>query len=284
MTEPLLYETHSHTPLCNHAVGEPEEYARAAASRGLRGLTVTCHNPMPAGFSARVRMRPEEIDDYVAMVDRARNKWEGTVDVRLGLEADYFEGYESWLEWQLGAHPYHYVLGSVHPQIEEFRERYWEPDQREVQKTYFRLLAQAAESGLFDSLAHPDLIKNVTPDQWEPDELMETICTALDRIAATGTAMELNTSGLNKTIPEMNPFPAMLVEMCKRDIPVVIGADAHEPQRVADRFEEAMDLLTECGYRHIHFFLNRQRQRVAIDEAKASLRQPQGFLARQGSS
>lgn len=275
MTEPLLYETHSHTPLCNHAVGGPEEYAQVASDRGLRGLMVTCHNPMPNGFSARVRMRPEEMDEYVAMVDRARKKWQDTIDVRLGLEADYFEGYEGWLERQLAAHPFHYVLGSVHPQIDEFRERYWEEDLREVQKTYFRLLAQAAETGLFDSISHPDLIKNVTANHWDPDEILEVVCDALDRIAATGVAMELNTSGLNKTIAEMNPFPAMLMEMCKRQIPVVIGADAHEPQRVADRFEDAMDLLKECGYQHVHFFLSRQRQQVSIDEAKASLKQPQ---------
>jgi len=276
MASPLLYETHSHTPLCNHAVGDPEAYAAVAAQRGLRGLTVTCHNPMPDGFSARVRMRPEEIDEYVALVERAGRQWEGQVDVRLGLEADYFEGYEGWLEQQLAAHPFQYVLGSVHPQIDEFRERYRDDDPREVQKTYFRLLAQAAETGLFDSLAHPDLIKNVTSEDWQPEALMDVIGAALDRIAATGIAMELNTSGVNKRIAEMNPFPAMLVAMQQRGIPVVIGADAHEPGRVADGYEAALDLLAACGFQETHIFLERQPRPIPIEAARASLQQPQG--------
>ncbi|MDA1055060.1 MAG: PHP domain-containing protein, partial [Planctomycetota bacterium] len=145
MSDPLLFETHSHTPLCNHAIGWPNEYAAVAEARGLRGLLVTCHNPMPDGFSSRVRMRPDQFDEYVDLVAQTRDEWSGRVDVRLGLEADYFAGFEAWLERQLKAAEFHYVLGSVHPQIDEFRERYWDDDATEVQRTYFRLLADARE-------------------------------------------------------------------------------------------------------------------------------------------
>ena len=41
----MLYEMHMHTPLCKHAIGEPEEYAAMAERRGLAGIAVTCHNP-----------------------------------------------------------------------------------------------------------------------------------------------------------------------------------------------------------------------------------------------
>lgn len=275
MSDPVLFETHSHTPLCKHAVGEPTEYAAVAEERGLRGLLVTCHNPMPDGFSARVRMSPEQFDEYIDLVAKTRDEWAGRVDVRLGLEADYFAGYEAWLERQLNSADFHSVLGSVHPQIEEFRERYWNDDPQEVQRTYFRLLADAAETGLFDCLAHPDLIKNMTKYDWNPSRIMDDIRHSLDRIAATGMAMELNTSGANKVIAEMNPFPDMLVEMATRQIPVCIGADAHEPGRVGDRFGEALELLDSCGFPHVSFFLERQRHDVSIDTAMASLAEPQ---------
>ena len=274
MSETLLFETHCHTPLCRHAVGWPTEYAAIAEARGLRGLLVTCHNPMPDGFSSSVRMRPDQFDEYVDLVAQTRDEWSGRVDVRLGLEADYFSGLEPWLERQLNAADFHYVLGSVHPQIAEFRERYWDDDSAEVQKTYFRLLADAAETGLFDCLAHPDLIKNMTSDNWQPSQIMDDIRHSLDRIAATGMAMELNTSGANKLIAEMNPFPDMLVEMAVRRIPVCIGADAHEPSRVGDRFGEALRLLKRCGYSRVSFFLRRQRHDISIGAAAASLAQP----------
>ncbi len=270
--EPLLYETHSHTPLCKHAVGSPSEYAGVAYERGLRGLLVTCHNPMPDGFSSRVRMGTEELEQYVMLVEQAREEWEGRVDVRLGLEADYFCGYEAWLERQLSSYEFHYVLGSVHPQIAEYKQRYWRDNPLEDQQVYFELLADAAETGLFDCLAHPDLIKNETAKDWQPDRIMPAVCQDLDRIAATGVAFELNTSGANKVVAEMNPFPAMLHEIRARRIPIVVGADAHQPGRVADGFETALDLLAAVGFREVSLFLDRRRREIALDQARASLR------------
>lgn len=271
MSQRILFESHSHTPLCNHADGNPTEYAAVAYDRGLRGLVVTCHNPMPDKFSHQVRMREDQFDEYVELVEKTREEWQGRVDVRLGLEADYFEGYEAYLEKQLSAADFHLVLGSVHPQISEFRAKYWQADELEVQRTYFRLLAQSAETGLFDSLAHPDLIKNVTSKVWRQNAIMDDIRGALDRIAVTGVAMELNTSGVNKLIAEMNPFPEMLREMSLRRIPVTLGADAHQPDRVADGFEAALQLLLDCDYSHVSYFLNRQRHEVPIQDAIASL-------------
>jgi len=226
---------------------------------------------MPNRFSHHVRMREDQFDEYVELVQRTTDEWNGRVDVRLGLEADYFEGYESYLEKQLSAANFHFVLGSVHPQIQEFRAKYWQADEVEVQRTYFRLLAQSAETGLFDSLAHPDLVKNHTSDFWRPTEIMDDIRASLDRIAVTGVAMELNTSGLNKTISEMNPFPQMLKEMRQRNIPVTLGADAHEPNRVSDGYEHALQILTECGYDRVSFFLERKRNDVLISDALESL-------------
>ncbi len=266
--EIMLYETHSHTPLCKHAVGLPHEYAEVAYRRGLHGLMVTCHNPMPPDFSPRVRMGMEDFDDYLRMVFRARQDWRGRIDVRLGIEADYFPGYERWVEHQLQLADFQYVIGSLHPQLDEFKDRYWTGDALAFQRTYFRLLADSAETGLFDCLSHPDLVKNETPDDWQPELILDDIRAALDRIAKTGVAMELNTSGLNKTIPEMNPFPQMLVEMRRRSIPVVIGSDAHQPQRVADRFLVALDLLQTCGYEKVSFYVNRTRRDIPIPVAR----------------
>ena len=273
-TEPIYYESHSHTPLCMHADGWPTEYAAVAEKRGLKGLIVTCHNPMPNGFSASVRMREDQFQEYIDLVAKTRKEWSGRVDVRLGLEADYFEGQEDYVKRQLDSADFHFVLGSVHPQIGEWRTAYWQEDPREIQRTYFRHLAQSAETGLFDSLAHPDLIKNFTAMDWDPSAIQEDISKSLDRIAATGVAMELNTSGVKKTISEMNPHPAMLREMCERGIPVTIGADAHVPERVADGYEFALELLLECGYEKVNFFLERKRQEISIKSALNSLKDP----------
>lgn len=267
-----MYETHSHTPLCRHAFGEPTEYAAVAYQRGLEGLIVTCHNPMPDGFGSRVRMRLDEFAQYVSLVEQTRDTWAGRVDVRLGLEADYFPGHEDFLQQQLASADFHYVLGSVHPQLIEYREAFWRDDPRENQRNYFAMLATAAETQLFDCISHPDLIKNLTVRDWAPESIMDSITDALDRIAKTGTAMEINTSGRHKSIPEINPFPVMLRAMCARQIPVVIGADAHVPGRVGEGFLEALDLAEACGYEFVSYFRDRRRQDVPVQKARQSLK------------
>ena len=273
--DPVLYEMHMHTPLCKHAVGEPEEYAAVAQQRGLQGIVVTCHNPTDNGWSPQVRMSVAEFDHYVAMIERARQTCAGRVDVRLGIESDYVPGMEQWLEKFHNMAEFNHVLGSVHPQLEQYQERYFDGNYETFQRTYFEHLALAAESGLFDTLAHPDLVKNTAPDDWDLDRVLDTIHSSLDRIAAAGTAMELNTSGLNKNIAEMNPSAAILQEMQQRNIPVVIGADAHNPQRVSANFIDALDTLDTVDYTHVSLFLNRERKEIPLDQARDSLLLPE---------
>ena len=277
--DPVLYEMHMHTPLCKHAVGEPEEYAAVAQQRGLQGIVVTCHNPTDNGWSPQVRMSVAEFDDYVAMIERARQTWAGRVDVRLGIESDYVPGMEQWLEKFHNMAEFNHVLGSVHPQLAQYQERYLDGNYETFQRTYFEHLALAAESGLFDTLAHPDLVKNIAPDDWNLDRVLDTIHSSLDRIAAAGTAMELNTSGLNKNIAEMNPSAAILQEMQRRNIPVVIGADAHTPQRVSANFIDALDTLDTVGYTHVSLFLNRERKEIPLTQARDSLLLPETAAA-----
>ncbi len=269
MSDAVLYESHCHTPLCRHATGEPKEYAAAALRRGLAGITFTCHGPTPREWG--YCMWRHEWPKYLRICEEARFAFAGQIDVRTGVECDYLpdlEGY--WAEF-LGENQLSHVLGSVHPHVDDYRNAFWNDDAFEYQKTYFEHLARAAETRLFDTLSHPDLVKNVTQKQWDMARILPFVQRALDRIAAAGTAMELNTSGLLKAIPESNPGPEILREMEIRGIPVVLGSDAHNPGRVADGFEQALDLLRDCGFEKVSFFVSRRRQEVDLAAARLSL-------------
>ncbi len=271
-SSPIYFDSHMHTPLCKHAIGEPEEYAEVGKARGLKGIIMTCHSPMPNGFSHAVRMAPSQFEDYVSLVERAAEAVSDTdFEVKLGLESDWFPGMEDWLKELHQRADFHYILGSVHYHIPEYREEFWDGDALGFQRRYFEHLAEAAESGLFDSLSHPDLVKNAFPDTWDFSVIADTVKESLDRIAATGMAMELNTSGIHKTIPEMNPGIEMLTLMAERKIPVVLGSDSHQPQRVGAQFDFALDLLKNAGYSDVAYFHERKRQDVPIATVLDSL-------------
>ena len=266
----LLFDGHTHTPRCGHARGEGAEYAAAALEANLRGFAVTCHNPMP-GHGDAIRMKPEELDDYVADVLEVRNLYEGQLEVLLGLEADYVPGMANTVAMQVNAHPFDVVLGSVHPQIPEYRQRFFAGDTLAYQRLYFEHLAESAETELFDVIAHGDLIKQLMPRSWSISRILPDICTTLDRIAATGVAMELNTSGWRKRLRECMPGPRILYEMARRRIPVTLGSDSHQPGRVGENFDQALALLAAAGYQNISFFRERKRFDIPLAAARISL-------------
>ena len=93
----------------------------------------------------------------------------------------------------------------------------------------------------------------------------------MNGVAATGVAMELNTSGLLKTYPQFNPGPEMLALMRQRNIPVVLGSDSHRPRRVGADFENALEALEAAGYTKVSHFLARKRVDLNITDVRASL-------------
>jgi histidinol-phosphatase (PHP family) len=261
-----------HTPLCKHAWGEPEEYAAQAVKAGLKGIIFTCHCPMPDSFWPTVRMSESELDLYVDLVKRTAAAYKGKLEVLLGLESEYFPGYEKWLESLHQRANFDYVLGAVHWQSKEYLNKFEVGTIENFRRSYFENLALSAETGLYDCLAHPDLVKNYHPDSWCFAIIKNTVTTVLDRIAKTGVAMELNTSGLNKSYSEMNPGNEMLRMMAERKIPIVIGSDAHKPVRVGEHFVTDLNNLSEAGFEHISYFKKRQRIDLKISDVISSIR------------
>ncbi|HSI62387.1 MAG TPA: histidinol-phosphatase [Candidatus Saccharimonadia bacterium] len=261
---PHYYDSHMHTTLCKHAWGLPEEYAEFALQRGLAGIIFTCHSPMPRGFWPHVRMDDSQFDEYVALVHRCRDHYAGRLDVRLGMESDYFPGFEDWVRELHGRADFHYILGSVHWQGPEYHRMFGQGSPADFRRSYWENLAASAETGLFDCLAHPDLIKNFRASEWVPGEWEENVTASLDRIAKTGVAMELNTSGVHKSYSQMNPSLSMLSMMKARGIPVVVGSDSHKPMRVGENFIFALEKLQRAGYETVRVFENRKPTDLAI--------------------
>src|SRR6266496_5698648 len=161
----LPADYHMHTPLCRHAVGEPTELAAQALRLGLTEIGFSDHSPMPRDGFDEWRMAASQLDEYVAKVERARREYPNLA-IKLALEVDYLPGYEGWIRELAARHPWDYFIGSVHyvseswaidspSQLSKWRNR----DPMEVWTVYFERLTMATESGLFDTMAHPDLCK-----------------------------------------------------------------------------------------------------------------------------
>ena len=111
-----------HTTRCRHACGTMEEFAESALRRGLRTIGFADHNPLPGGLGANVRMEESELDGYVQSVLDLRKRYQGRLDILLGLEMDYLEGLEAYLEKQTTRYPWDYIIGSIQKLDTESRQ------------------------------------------------------------------------------------------------------------------------------------------------------------------
>lgn len=266
-----LYDCHVHTPFCGHAVGPMEDYATRGAMRGLRGVVFTCHSPFPLHPEPRIRMAEADLPLYIDQVAAIKESFAGRLEVLLGLECDYIPGVEDWLEKLRKQADFSLLLGSVHSQLSYYRERFKSGPVLESQRIYFQHLAQAAETGFFQILAHPDRIKYQSGGQWLLSGVMDDLLRCLDRIAASGVAMELNTAQPFGPLREFSPGPKILREIRKRGIPVTLGSDAHQAVRVGDRFEQALRELEKCGFTEVWIPGKSKLESVSISTASASL-------------
>lgn len=259
---PLPADYHLHTPLCRHATGEPSVLADVAIARGLPEIGFSDHNPMPRDDFDNWRMRLDQLDGYVALVDRARRD-HPALPIRLGLEVDYLPGTEDWIRDLAARHPWDYFIGSVHYIDEAWdidnpakKVRWHDRDPFEVWRLYFERLTQAAASRLFDVIGHADLCKKFG---FRPDRDWMPLATPfLEATRAAGAAIEINTGGLRKDCAEIYPSARLLAAAASLGIPITFGSDAHAPEEVGADFDRAMLLARQAGYSHALRFRGRR--------------------------
>ncbi|MBV9462976.1 MAG: histidinol-phosphatase HisJ family protein [Verrucomicrobiae bacterium] len=246
-----LADYHMHTPLCNHAVGDPREYVLQAIKLGLQEIGFSEHSPLPPGYDT-LRLRYEQVDDYVSMIREVQREFHH-FKILLGLECDYVPGVVEYLRDILRQHDFDYVLGSVHyidkwgfdnpDHLADWKHK----DIDLVWKRYFELWREACASGLFDIMAHPDLVKKFghLPKQ-NCEQLFRA---ALEAAAKAKVAVEINTAGLRKPVKEIYPSLRFLEIAREMKIPISIGSDAHAPGEVGMNFSEAIGLAKKAGYK-----------------------------------
>ena len=203
-------------------------------------------------------------DDLDAYCEFVREE----TDLKLGIEADFLPGKEEETAELLDGRDWDYVLGSIHFLREEaldIREGQWAEfdiwrsnDPEQVWGRYFETLGEAARSGLFDILSHPDLVKvwgENTPA--EPRRFYER---AMEGIEDSDVAIEVSTAGLRKPVREIYPARELLELCLEVGRPVALSSDAHLPEHLGWEYERAVEWLGEIGVEEVAVFEGRSRR------------------------
>jgi histidinol-phosphatase (PHP family) len=243
----------------------PEEYIREALSKGLSEIGFSEHLTLtdePQKWS----IEPHRLPEYFEHIDKLRRK---TTDLGIlkGIEVDWLPGKEDQILKYISEFPFDYVIGSVHylgtESVDEGREFYAGKDMVKLFTEYFTAVADAAASGLFDIIAHADLVRiygNTYPG--DPSPLYRKLASSLKR---HDVAFEINTNGKNKPLSEIYPDPRFLHIFAEEKVPLCINSDAHMPSRLGQHFDEAYQLAAAVGFTEVALFKNRERFMIPLD-------------------
>jgi histidinol-phosphatase (PHP family) len=243
-----------------------ERFRAAASAAGITELGISEHIHRFAQ-ALEIWRHPfwveQALDDLDAYCD-----FLSATDLKVGIEADYIAGAEERIEAVLAGRPFDYVIGSVHfvgdAAVDQERWSVWDAegsDPDRVWSRYFAQLAAAASSGLYDVLAHPDLVKvwgpgHSVPERdprayWEP---------AVEAIAAAGVAVEVSTAGLRKPVAEIYPAAGFARLCVEAGVPFTLSSDAHVPEHVGYAYDEAVGFMTGLGIDSVCVFDGRERR------------------------
>jgi histidinol-phosphatase (PHP family) len=259
----MLIDYHTHTYLCKHADGKPQEYLEAAERNGLSELGLADHSPWPAGFDPRWRMTIEEYPVYREIVKDLKAQ-SSKVKVRYGIEIDWVPGKMDEIYNSLQGEELDYIIGSIHyiddfpfdnPELLPVWKKKETPDL--VWNRYAELLVEFINSCNYEIIGHADLPKKFGYYPSSMKKFNSTMHDAFQAAAKKNMAIEINTSGLRKPVKEFYPSLELLKLAKECGLALTLGSDAHSPKDVASDFSAAVELARTAGYNEIAAFERR---------------------------
>ena len=260
----MVYKTdyHIHSTFSDGS-SAPEDYIPVALSSGFSEIGFSDHLTL---FKEQQGwfMNPGRVPAYIEHINGLK-KNNSEIIIKKGLEVDFFSGKEKETGDFLRDLDLDYVIGSVHylgeeKTVDDGPDFYKGKNLDRLYEAYFALVNNAALSGLFNIIAHCDLIRiyGFKPAS-DPEHHYRQLAKSMKQ---ADVAFEVNTNGRNRPLADFYPDRRFLHIFREEGVPVCVNSDAHLPGRIGQYFDEVYDLLRMAGYNEMAVFENRKRKMV----------------------
>ncbi len=246
----MIANYHTHTWRCQHAYDEEWRYVETAIEKGLKILGFSDHTPVVfPDYNPRVRMSPDQLEDYVKVVLSLRDEYKHDIEIHLGFEVEYYPAsFDAYLE-MISPYPIEYLLLGQHFVGNEIGEPYsGHPTYSDdLLVRYCDQCKDALETGKFTYLAHPDLINYIGDNHRLYESSMRGLCQKAKELSIP---LEINLLGIegNRNYPNEKFWEIAGEE----GNDVILGSDAHIPVNTANAEAEQKALqIVEKNHLHL---------------------------------
>jgi len=280
---------HTHNRRCGHALGDIEDYVKVAIDRNFIEIGISDHFPLEViiddpqfnDIIKRASMELKEFPNYIKEIKRLKEKYKNKIKIRISTEINFATPGRALTSQKKVLEPfmddYDYLLAAIHdikwhesPVIiidpREGSEALKKYGTEKITLEYIKKLIKLVDADYFDVIAHFDnhrvLFRPNTPTYSQ--NTWQKLLDLLDKIKHRGMAIEINTSGTLKKIGSQFPSDEIAKEIIQRDIPLLLGSDAHRPENIGYQFEEFLEKAKKWGLSHICRYENREQSLVKI--------------------
>lgn len=258
---------HSHCNFCD-GIADPETIVKAALEKGFDILGFSSHSPLEGEDWP---LAHNEVHVYLETIRGLQKKYEDQILILAGMERDFIASEALWQEKQWEKESLDFVIGSVHmvfskklnclmtvdgpeDQILTLIEKGYDGNSRAMVEDYYENLMIMVKTEPFDFVGHLDVVKkrNKAIGFLDESELwyIKKVKTVLEEIHKKGVPIEINTGGiLRGATDDLYPSQPILRECFRKDIPIVISSDSHDPRHLDGCFDLALERARDAGYR-----------------------------------
>lgn len=271
-----MFDYHVHTTFsydCNLPLAESVPAAIAAGVKEIAFTDHVEHEPDDQGTGYY------QAEAYLAAIDDARSTWGDRITILKGAEVDFNERTADDVGRFIERYgdEYDFLIGSVHYGDDRgiiFNPYFAERTLDDVFLPYVERLTLAAKTGWFSTLGHIDLPKRYAPRThrtYDPLRYREQWQGLFAALMASGTAFEINTSGIRQTPRASMPGPAIArLYAAAGGKLITTGTDSHAAKTIGAGLPATYDMLKLCGIEHVASFRRRKPTLVPIDELRQS--------------
>ena len=243
----ITHDMHTHPQIIKGAE-RFDEFAEIAIQKGIKTIGITDHMPLES-LKQSDRIPVGMLKEYCRTGREIKKKYQGILDVKLGIEADWHPTIKDAVEQVVCEGEFDYVIGSSHLHAIKSIPFF---DGHLTRDDYIELMMEntisAAQSGYFNSIAHIDMYKWIflKPDRFMlgGDEYDETahessIKAALTAIKQNGLMLEVNTHLTCMQDDPKNIYPSVFIANMAKDMGLkfYFGSDAHKPEEVGTKID-----------------------------------------------